>query len=186
MQLTPPSSANTLQIPPPRHSISCRYFECVYWVTLRLRYAAAAATVSIIVGGVAPHHRPHPAMPPSTSVAIFMTLRFSNLVPYVAILKTFRVKTNKFWFTANGMQTIRRQCSTRSQFHPHVHTFDQQTIHGQFANCLVRMCVPRFMFREHLQSSKFCRFSDKHKGNLRRYLDDNFYRSLIFASFTRC
>ncbi len=29
---------------------------------------------------------------PSTSVAFFVTLRFSNLVPYVAILKTFHVK----------------------------------------------------------------------------------------------
>ncbi len=77
---------------PPSHSISCRYFKCVYWAMLRLRYAAAA-TISIIVGGGAPHHCPHPAAPPSTSVAIFVTLRFSNLVPYVAILKTFHVKT---------------------------------------------------------------------------------------------
>ncbi len=73
----------------PSHSISCRYFECVYWATLRLRYAAA--TISIIIGG-ALHHHPHPATPPSTSVAIFITLWFSILVLYVAILKTFHVK----------------------------------------------------------------------------------------------
>ncbi len=41
------------------------------------------------------HHHATPvllATPPSTSVAFFVTLRFSNLVPYDAILKMFHVK----------------------------------------------------------------------------------------------
>ncbi len=39
-----------------------------------------------------PHKCPHPTKSPSTSVAFFVTLWFSNLAPYVAILKTFHVK----------------------------------------------------------------------------------------------
>ncbi len=35
---------------------------------------------------------PHPTKPPSTSVAFFVMLRFSNLVRYIAILKTFHVR----------------------------------------------------------------------------------------------
>ncbi len=57
-----------------------------------LRLCRATATVSIILGTAAPHQCPHPAKPPSTSVALFVKLRFSNLVPYVAILNTFHVK----------------------------------------------------------------------------------------------
>ncbi len=44
------------------------------------------------------HHRATPVPPPrcpSTSVVFFLTLRFSNLVPYVAILKTFHIKNLK-------------------------------------------------------------------------------------------
>ncbi len=46
------------------------------------------------------HQCTHPIAPPSTSVAFFVTLflvtlRFSNLVPYVAILKTFHVKKHR-------------------------------------------------------------------------------------------
>ncbi len=59
---------------PTSHSVICRYFECVCWATLHLHYAATTATVSIIVGGGTPHHHPHPTTPPSTSVAIFVTL----------------------------------------------------------------------------------------------------------------
>ncbi len=62
----------------------------MYYKTLRLR--RAAATILIIVGTAAPHQCPHPAIPSSTSVAFFVTLRFSNLVPYVAILKTIHIK----------------------------------------------------------------------------------------------
>ncbi len=54
----------------------------------------AATTISIIVDTAAPHQCPHPTTPPSTSVAFFVTLQFSNLVPYVAILKTFHIKNN--------------------------------------------------------------------------------------------
>ncbi len=68
-----PSASRQHITDPPSHS-SYRYFERVYWATLRLRYAAAATTISIIVGEGVPHHRPHPASPPSTSVAIFVTL----------------------------------------------------------------------------------------------------------------
>ncbi len=52
----------------------------------------AAATVSIIVGTATPHQYPDVTKPLSTSVAFFVTLQFSNVVPYVSILKTFHVK----------------------------------------------------------------------------------------------
>ncbi len=73
--------------------------------TLRLR--RAAVTVSIIVGTPAPHQCPHPTKPPSTSVAFFVMLffvmlRFSNLVPYVAILKMFHVKIPVWPMSALG------------------------------------------------------------------------------------
>ncbi len=74
-------------------SISCRQFECGYWKMLCLR--RATTTVSIILGTTAPHHCPHPATPPSTSVAFFVTHQFSNLVPYVVILKTLTSKVHE-------------------------------------------------------------------------------------------
>ncbi len=57
-----------------------------------LRLLCATATVSITVGTAAPHQCLDPTKPPSTSVAFFVTLRFSKLVLYLAILKTFHVK----------------------------------------------------------------------------------------------
>ncbi len=38
-------------------------------------------------------------------------------------------KTDKFQFVTNGMETVRRWCSTCLQSHPHIHAFG-------FANCL--------------------------------------------------
>ncbi len=84
-QEPPPST--TLQIPPPRTPLATDISSaCVG------KCCACAATVSIIVDTDTPHQCPLPATPPSTSVAFFVTLRFSNLVPYVAILKTFHMK----------------------------------------------------------------------------------------------
>ncbi len=54
-------------------------------------------TVSIIIGTAALNQCPDPTKPPSTSIAFFVMLQFSNLVPYVAILKTFYIKNWRIW-----------------------------------------------------------------------------------------
>ncbi len=83
------SLAITLWIPPPTPLAAM-----VIWVRALENIAPA------------PHHHnhfhhyrhpcatslPHPATPTSTTVAFFVMLWFSNLVPYVAILKMFHVK----------------------------------------------------------------------------------------------
>ncbi len=91
MQCTSP--AITLQIPLPTHSIGCN--DNLNGALENLCLFRTTKTISIIVGTAMPHQCPHPATPPSTSVAFFVTLQFSILVPYVAILKTFHIK--KFW-----------------------------------------------------------------------------------------
>ncbi len=44
------------------------------------------------------------------------------------ILFVFAQKTDKFWFTANGMRTIHRWRSTGLQSGPHICAFGSQTI----------------------------------------------------------
>ncbi len=57
-----------------------------------------------------PTHRPVPPhLPiwlPSTSVAIFVTLQFSDLVLYVPILKTFHVKNSKMYSCVKHHQSL--------------------------------------------------------------------------------
>ncbi len=86
-------STITLQILPPRTPKAAGNSSAGNGKNVALR--CATATVSIIVGTVAPHQCPHFAKPPSTSVAFFVTLQFSNLVPYAVILNTFQVKMRK-------------------------------------------------------------------------------------------
>ncbi len=83
-------STITLQTPPPHTPKAAGSSSASNGKTLHLCHAAA--TISIIVGTALPHQCPDPTKPPYISVAFFVTLRFSNLVPYVAILKTFHVK----------------------------------------------------------------------------------------------
>ncbi len=60
--------------------------------TPRLRRVTPISLVLCTVSPL-PHH---PVWPPSTSVPFFVTLWFSNLVPYVLILKMFHVKKSKY------------------------------------------------------------------------------------------
>ncbi len=78
----------TLQIPT---TLALQKLQVVrVWVMEKmLHFCPAAPTVSIIVGTATPHQCLDLTKPPSTSVAFFLTFRFSNLVPNVAILKTF-------------------------------------------------------------------------------------------------
>ncbi len=59
-------------------------------------------------------------------------MRFTNIQKPVNTARmfpfVFALKTDKFWFAANGMQTIHGQHSAGSQSHPHIHAFGSQTI----------------------------------------------------------
>ncbi len=86
----PPPSTITLQLLPPRTTLAAGISS----VCIRKR-CACVTTVSIIVGTKVPPQCPHPAAIYFRCIfrdAFFVTLRFSNLVPYVAILRTFHVK----------------------------------------------------------------------------------------------
>ncbi len=52
----------------------------------------------------------------------------TRAIPFV-----FAQKTDKFWFTANGMRTIPRWHRASSQSHLHIHAFGSRTIREQFA-----------------------------------------------------
>ncbi len=91
----PPPFTITLQIPPPRTPKAAGSSSAGNGKNVAP--APRRCNRSIIVGTAAPHQCPHPTKPPSTSVAFlvtlfFVTLQFSDLVPYVAILKTFHIK----------------------------------------------------------------------------------------------
>ncbi len=60
---------------------------------------------------------PHPAKPQSTSIAFFVTLRFSNLVPYVAILKTFHVKNRTTGSQLGETQFLGKGATTLPSLH---------------------------------------------------------------------
>ncbi len=57
------------------------------------------------------------------------------------VLFVFMQKTDKFRFVVNGMRTIRGQCSTGSQSHPHIRAFDSQTVREWFVNRLARSYI---------------------------------------------
>ncbi len=92
-------------------------------ITLRIPHTPLAAMVIWVraLETVGPRHHncfyhcrhrcakpmPHPAPPLFTSVSFFVTLRFCNLVPYVAILKvfhkTFHIKIGEKLKTSNQL-----------------------------------------------------------------------------------
>ncbi len=57
------------------------------------------------------------------------------------VLFVFAQKTNKFWFAANGMRTIRRWHSTGSLSHPHIRVFGLRTVCEQFVNHSARSYI---------------------------------------------
>ncbi len=59
------------------------------WRMLRLRHA----TPVFLILCTTPTPPPPPYLAPSTSAAFFVTLQFSDLVPYVLILKMFHIKS---------------------------------------------------------------------------------------------
>ncbi len=56
----------------------------------------------------------------------------------------FSQKTDKYWFVANGMRTIRRRRSAGSQSHPHIRAFGLRTVHERFANHSAHSCIRGF------------------------------------------
>ncbi len=119
MQLTSP--VITLQIPlPPPHSISCNgnLSGCIG------KCCACAVPPQQFPSLQAPlRHTSAPARPPSTSVAFFMTLQFSNLVPYIVILKTFHVKNE---------ENLVMVCSVRSNLSREVLLINKVIVNGQW------------------------------------------------------
>ncbi len=66
--------------------------------------------------------------------------------PAHPVLFVFTQKSDKFWFTANGMRTVCGWRSAGLQSHPHIHTFGSQTICEPFgmlvsANHSARSCL---------------------------------------------
>ncbi len=57
------------------------------------------------------------------------------------VLFVFVQKTNKFWFTTNGMRIVCGQHSTGLQSRPHIRAFGSWTVCEQFANHLARSCI---------------------------------------------
>ncbi len=60
------------------------------------------------------------------------------------VLFLFAQETDKFWFTANSMQTVRRWRSAGLQSRPHICAFGSQTVRERFANHSACSCIQGF------------------------------------------
>ncbi len=108
-------------------------------------------------------HTSAPTPPLSTSIAFFVTLQFSNLVTYVAILKTFHIKSKLKIIERRNMKSKKQRPQFRQIFEKigqNVFFFKISSLRN-FAKLKKKTKLNCFYiissnYKKHLLSLKFC------------------------------